>query len=67
MKKFGDTEIKKQKFRLRKRRISIKNIDINKIVAYKVFFGKKGFECFICYEGVKIRSLCIFFSKNEPI
>ena len=55
MKKFGDTEIKKQKIRQHKRRISITNIDINKIVVYKTFFGKKGFKYFICYEGVKIR------------
>ena len=40
--KVGDIEIKKQKFHQHKRPISIKNIDINKIVlSNKVSFGKK--------------------------
>ena len=40
--KFGDIEIKKQKFQQHKRLISIKNIDINKIVvSNKVSFDKK--------------------------
>ena len=39
--KFGDTEIEKQKFHQHKRPISIKNIDINKIVvSNQVSFGK---------------------------
>ena len=43
--KLGDIEIEKQKFYQRKRPISIKNIDINKIVvSHKVSFGKKGFN-----------------------
>ena len=38
--KFGDIEIKKQKFHQHKRPISIKNIDINKIVvSNKASFG----------------------------
>ena len=42
--KFGDIEIGKQKFHQHKRLISIKNIDINKIVvSNKGFFGKKMF------------------------
>ena len=32
--KFGDTEIEKQKFHQRKRTISEKNIDINKLVVF---------------------------------
>ena len=41
---FGDIEIEKQTFHQYKRPISIKNIDINKIVVpNKVFFGKKRF------------------------
>ena len=43
--KFGDIEIKKQKFHQHKRPISIKNIDINKIVvSNKVSFSKKSFK-----------------------
>ena len=42
--KFGDIEIEKQKFHQHKRPISMKNIDINKIVVSNmVFFIKKGF------------------------
>ena len=42
--KVGDIEIAKQKFHQHKRPISIKNIDINKILVFnKVSFGKKGF------------------------
>ena len=40
--KFGDTEIEKQNFHQFKGPISIKCIDINKIVGFnKVSFGKK--------------------------
>ena len=46
--KFGDIEIKKQKLDQHERPISIKTIDINKIVvSNKVSFGKKGFKYFI--------------------
>ena len=59
--KFGDIEIKKQKFYRYKRPISIKDIDINKIVASnKVSFGKKGFKYFIGYKDAKIRPLSLF-------
>ena len=52
--KFGDIEIERQKFHQRKRPISIKNIDINKIVvSNKVSFGEKCFEYFIAYKGTK--------------
>ena len=45
--KFGDIEIEKQQFYQYERPISIKNIDINKIViSNKVLFGKKGFKFF---------------------
>ena len=40
--KFGDIEIKKQKFHQHKEPISIKNIDINKkAISNRVSFGKK--------------------------
>ena len=63
--KYDDIEIQKQKFHQPKRPISIKNIDINKtVVSNKVSFGKKGFKYFIgCKDDIKIRPLCIFFSK----
>ena len=63
--KFGDIEIQKQKSLQHKRPISIKNIDINKIVvSNKVCYGKKGFKYFIGYKDhKKIRLLCIFLPK----
>ena len=49
--KFGDIEIKQQKFHQHKESISIKNTDINRItVSNKVCFGEKGFKCFIGYK-----------------
>ena len=45
--KSGGIEIQKQKFYQHKGPISIKNIDINKIVvSNKVSFGKTGFKYF---------------------
>ena len=44
--KFGDTEIKKQKFCQHKRPILIANIDVNKIVVS----NKNEFKYFIDYE-----------------
>ena len=63
--KFGDIEIQKQKFHQHKAPISIKNIDINKIVVTnKVSFGKKAFKYFIGYkDSKKIKPLCIFLPK----
>ena len=63
--KFGDIEIQKRKCHPVKESISIKNIDINKIVvSNKVSFGKKGFKYFIGYKDAKkIRPLCIFLPK----
>ena len=61
---FGDIEIEKQKFHQHKRPISIKNININKIVvSNKVSFGKKSFKHLIGYKDTEIRFLCIFFPK----
>ena len=63
--KFGDTETKKHKFDQYQKPISIKSIDINKIViSNKVSFGKKGFKYFIGYKDTKkIRLLRIFLPK----
>ena len=54
--KFDDIGIQKQKFHQQKGSISIKNIDINKIVVCdKVSFGKNGFKYFIgCKEAKKL-------------
>ena len=63
--KFGDIEIQKQIFHQHKEPISIKNIDINKIVvSNKVSFGKEAFKYFIGYKDAKkVRPLCIFLPK----
>ena len=59
--KFGDIEIKNQKFLQHKESISIKNIDINKIVrSNKVSFGKKGFKTFIGYKYAKALDLYVY-------
>ena len=69
IKKFGDVEIKKQKFHQHKRPFAMKNIDINKIVvSNKVSFGKKGLEYFTGYKDAKkIRPLSFMYisPKNE--
>ena len=63
--KFGDIKIQNPKFHLHKEPISIKNIDINKIVvSNKVSFGKKAFKYFIGYKDAKKnKPLCIFLPK----
>ena len=63
--KFGDIEIQKQKFHQHKAPISIKNIDINKIlVSHKVSFGKKSFKYFIGYkDGKKLNPYVYFFPR----
>ena len=63
--KVGNIEIKKPKFYQYQSPISIKNIDIDKIVvSNKVSFGKKSFRYFIGYKDVKkIRPWCIFHPK----
>ena len=51
---FGDVEIEKQKFQQHKRPISMKNIDIDKIVVCnKVSFGKKGLNISFGKKGFK--------------
>ena len=63
--KFGNIEIEKQKLHKHERPISIKNIDINRIlVPNKVSFGKKGFNYFIRYKDAKKLDLYVIFSKN---
>ena len=64
--KFGDIEIERQKFYQYKRPISIKSIDINKMVVFntKVSFGKKGFKYFIGYKDAKKLDLYVYFSQK---
>ena len=59
--KFVDIEIQKQIFHQNKGPISIKAIDINKmVVSNRVPFGKTGFKYFV---GYKLAYLCIFLPK----
>ena len=63
--KFGDIEIEKQKFHQNKKPISIKNIDINKIVvSNKISFGKKRFKYFIGYKYTEKIDLYVYFSQK---
>ena len=63
--KFGDIEIQKQKFHQHKGPISIKNIDINKIVvSNKVSFGKKGFNISLTTKMLKKLDLYVCFSQK---
>ena len=49
--KFEDTEIEEHEFHQHKSPISIKDIDINEIVASnKLPFGKQDFKYFIAYK-----------------
>ena len=51
---FGDIEIQRQEFYQHKGPISIKIIDIDKIVvSNEVSFGEKGFKYFIGYKDAK--------------
>ena len=63
--KFGDIEIQKQEFHQHKGPISIKNVEIDKmVVPNQVPFGKKEFKYFIGYKDAEnIKPLCIFLPK----
>ena len=65
VKKFGDSDIEKQKFHQYKRPISIKNIDNTKIVvSNKVSFGTMSLKYFIGYkDSKKIRPLFKFLPE----
>ena len=64
---FEDIDIQKQKFHQHIRPISMKIININKIVvSNKVSSGKKGFKYFIDYkDSRKIRPSSIFLPKTS--
>ena len=64
--KFSEIEIEQEEFHRRKTSISLKNIDINKIVVSNmVSLGKKnGFKYFVGYKGAKkLRTQCVFLPK----
>ena len=63
--KLGDVKINKQKFHQHKLPISIKNIDINKIVvSNKVSFGKKVFTYFIGQKDDKGLDFHVYFPQK---
>ena len=63
--KFGDIEIQKQKFHQHKGPISIKNIDINKIVvSNKIYFGKKDLNISLATKMLKKLDPCAYFSPK---
>ena len=65
--KFGDTEIEKFKFQYKKP-ISIRNINMYKIVSNKISFRKRGFKYFIGFKDAeKIRPLCISLPKMSAL
>ena len=66
--KFGDNEIQKQKLHQHKEPVSIKKIDVNKIVVSNsiclVFLAKKDLNILLAIKMIrKIRPLCIFLQK----
>ena len=59
--KFGDIEIQKQKFHY----ISMKNIDINKmVVPNKVSLGKKDLNISLAIKMLKKLDLYVYFSQK---
>ena len=63
--KFGNIEIEKYKFQQYRRPISIKNININKIVvSNKVSFSKKGFKHFLGYKDAEKLDLYAYFFQK---
>ena len=64
--KFDDIKTPKQKFHQHKRPISIKNVDIDKIVvSNKVPFGKKGFK--LATKMLKKLAFMCISTKNDCV
>ena len=64
--KFVDIEIQKNPFRQHKGSISIKNIDINKIVlSNRVSFGKKDLNISLATKMIKKFDLYVYFSQKS--
>ena len=60
--KLGYNEVEKHKLHQQKGIISMHDVNINRtVVSNKVPFGKKGFKCFIGYEGdsEKVINACV--------
>ena len=65
LKKFGDIEIKNQKFHQHKETFSIKKFDINKMaISNRVSFDKKRFKYFIRYKDAKKFEPYVHFSQK---
>ena len=63
--KFGDIEIQNQEFHQHRGPISVKNVDIDKIVVSNtVSSRKKGFKYFIGYKDAKKLDLYVYFSQK---
>ena len=63
--KFGDIELKKQKFHQHKSHISIRNMDFDYILVLKRFLlVKKGFKYFIGYKNAEKVDLYVYISKK---
>ena len=65
IKKFGDIEIKNQRFHQHKEPFSIKNTDINKMaISNRVSFDKKRFKYFIHHKDAKKFEPYVHFSQK---
>ena len=62
--KFGDIEIQKQKFHQHKAPISIKNIDINKIILIRFLLVKRLLNISLATKMVKKLNPYVYFSQK---
>ena len=63
--KFDDIKIPKQKFHQHKRIISVKNIEIDKIVvSSKALFVKKDSNILLVAKMIRKLNLCVYFSPK---
>ena len=63
--KFDDLEIQKQNFHQHIRPISVKNVDINKvIVSNKLSFGKNDLNTLLAKKIIKKLDLYVYFSQK---
>ena len=63
--KFDDLEIQKQNFHQHTRPISVKNVDINKVVvSNKLSFGKNDLNTLLAKKIIKKLDLYVYFSQK---
>ena len=63
--KFDDLEIQKQNFHQHIRPISVKNVDINKVVvSNKLSFGKNDLNTLLAKKIIKKLDLYVYFSQK---